>query len=138
MNDIRVRLSVLWVFVTLNYLYADVIALLDTVGSNSAGHASGPRMPQVFWLGIAILVEIPIAMIVLSLVLRRTANRWANIVAGAIETAAVVLATIFYPTINNGTPTPLYYLFFGTIEVAGTVLIVWYAWRWPRETVHPG
>jgi hypothetical protein len=25
-------------------------------------------------------------------------------------------------------------LFFGTIEVACTSLIVWYAWRWPRET----
>lgn len=23
-----------------------------------------------------------------------------------------------------------YYLFFGTIEIATTILIVWYAWNW--------
>jgi hypothetical protein len=41
-------------------------------------------------------------------------------VAGTIETAAVLLTAVFVPT--------LYYLFFGTIEVVCTSLIVWYAW----------
>jgi hypothetical protein len=123
------KLSILWVFAVLNYLYGDVIALFDPANSNNG------MTPGIF-LGVAILVEISIAMTVMSRVLKLTANRWANIVAGTIETAAVVLGTILFP-ILNGRPTPLCSLFFGTIEVACASLIVWYAWRWPRETAQP-
>ena len=34
MEDIRVRLSVLWLFATLNYIYADVFFCIDVLGSN--------------------------------------------------------------------------------------------------------
>lgn len=129
MEDIRVRLSVLWVFVTLNYLYADVIHLFNLVGSNNGAQGSGPHMTQGVWLGFAILLEIPMAMTVMSRILKPRANRWANMVAGTIETAAALLPIIFVPT--------LYYLFFVAIEVACTSLIVWYAWSWPRETAKP-
>src|SRR5215472_14524740 len=44
------------------------------------------------------------------------------------------VTTFIFPIVILTTPT-LYYLFFGTIEVACASLIVWYAWRWPRETV---
>ena len=135
MEDIRVRLSVLWLFATLNYIYADVFFCIDVLGSNK----EGPSVIHVIhfspgaWLGVAILMEIPMAMILLSRILKPRANRWANIVAGIIETAAVLLTTFIFP-IFNITDTSLYYLFFGTIEVTCTSLIVWYAWRWPRET----
>ena len=33
MHDTKERLSLLWIFALLNYLYADVIALLDIIGS---------------------------------------------------------------------------------------------------------
>ena len=62
-------------------------------------------------------------MVVLSLVLERRINRWANIFAGAIKTIAVS-ATMFV-----GVP-DLYYLFFGIIEIATTIYIVWLAWTW--------
>ena len=129
MEDIRVRLSVLWVFATLNYLYADVLHLFYLVGSNQGAQGSAPHMTQGALLGAAILLEIPMAMTVMSRMLKPKANRWANMVAGTLQTAAVILTTIFVPT--------LYYLFFGTIEVACTSLIVWYAWNWPKETATP-
>jgi threonine/homoserine/homoserine lactone efflux protein len=78
-------------------------------------------------LGAGILVEIPIAMIVLSRVLKHRANRWANIAAGTIM-IAVQSASLFV-----GIPA-LYYHFFSVIEIATTVLIVWFAWKW-REPV---
>jgi hypothetical protein len=78
-------------------------------------------------LGAAILVEIFIAMVLLSRVLPYRANRWANIAAGTIMTA-VQSVTLFV-----GIPAP-YYLFFSVIEIATTVLIVWFAWNW-REPV---
>ena len=132
MEDTRVRLSVLWLFATLNYIYADVFFCIDVLGSNK-GSIGVIHFSPAGWLGIAVLMEIPMAMIVLSLILKPGANRWANIVAGIIETAAVLLAQFIFP-ISNITQTSSYYLFFGAIEVACTSLIVWYAWAWPRET----
>jgi hypothetical protein len=132
MEDIRVRLSVLWLFATLNYMYADVFFCVDVLGSGKGG-------PRVFhfssgaWLGIAVLMEIPIAMILLSRILKPTANRWANIVAGIIETVAVLLTSFILPAFHL-TGTSSYYLFFGAVEVAATSMIVWYAWKWPRDT----
>lgn len=134
MEDIRVRLSVFWLFATLNYIYADVFFCIDVLGSNKGG----PGVIDVIhfspgaWLGIAILMEIPMAMILLSRILKPRVNRWANIVAGIIETVAVLLTSFIFP-IFHLTETSSYYLFFGTIEVACTSLIVWYAWSWPRE-----
>jgi len=135
MKDIRVRLSVLWLFATLNYIYADVFFCIDVLGSNK-GAISVMHFSQGGWLAIAVLMEIPMAMIVLPLILKRGANRWANIVAGIIETAAVLLSAFILP-IFHITGTSSYYLFFGVMEVPCTSLIVWYAWRWPSETAQP-
>lgn len=125
MDDMKVRLSVLWVFVMFNYIYADITTLMDSsvLRELMTGSVGGLQMTQGFLLGAAVLMEIPIAMVVLSLVLKYKANRWANIIAGIIKTVAI-LASMFV-----GTPAP-YYIFFGTIEIVCTSLIVWYAWRW--------
>ena len=46
MHDTKERLSLLWIFALLNYLYADVLALFAFVGSpNSAPHL--PQWPQI-------------------------------------------------------------------------------------------
>jgi uncharacterized protein DUF6326 len=132
MEDIRVRLSVFWLFATLNYIYADVFFCIDVLGSKK-GTIPVIHFSPGAWLTIAILMEIPIAMVLLSRILKPTANRWANLVAGTIETAAVLLAQFILP-IFNITGTSSYYLFFGALEVVCTSLIVWYAWRWPRKT----
>src|SRR5262249_45745573 len=134
MEDLRVRLSGLWLFATLNYIYADVFFCIDVLGSGKGGPSVLHFSPGA-WLGIAVLMEIPMAMILLSRILKPTANRWANIVAGIIETAAVLLTSFILPILHL-TGTSSYYLFFGTVEVASTALFVWYAWRWPSETAH--
>ena len=78
MHDIKERLSLLWIFTLLNYLYADVLALFAFIGSPN----SAPHLPQWALLGPAVLMEIPIAMILACRLLRFRANRLANIVAG--------------------------------------------------------
>ena len=131
MEEIRVRLSILWLFATLNYIYADVFFCIDVLGSKK-GSISVIHFSPGAWVGIALLMEIPMAMILLSRILKPTANRWANTVAGIIETAAVLLSAFILP-IFHITDTSSYYIFFGLMEVPCTSLIVWYAWNWPRE-----
>lgn len=72
-------------------------------------------------------MEIPIAMILLSRILKYRVNRWANIIAGSVKTV-VMVSSMF---VGDG-PT-LYYLFCGTIEIACTSFIVWYAWNWTEQ-----
>jgi len=133
-EDMKVKLSTLWVFATFNYLYADVMALMDPeiLGGLITGNAKGGiQMTQGLLLGAAVLMEIPIAMVLLSRVLKYRANRWANIIAGTVKTAAI-LSSMFV-----GTTPALYYIFFGTIEIVCTFLIVWYAWKWPNPEGQP-
>jgi hypothetical protein len=125
MEDMKVKLSTLWVFAMFNYLYADVIGFLDPGFLKelmTTGYAGSIQITEGFMLGAAILMEIPIAMVLLSRVLKYRANRWANIIAGTIMTAVIILSMFDGPTLHS--------IFFGTIEIGCTSLIVWYAWKW--------
>ena len=99
----------------------------DTIYSGTVAAAT-----EGFLLGAAILMETSIAMVLLSRVLKYRANRWANIIVGIINTAAVSLS-LFATGI---TPT-LYYMFFAAIGIPCTLFIVWYAWKWPNPEDQP-
>jgi hypothetical protein len=128
--DMKVKLSTLWIFVMFNYLYCDVMSLMDPelLKQFMTGNVGGIKVTEGFLLGAAILMEIPIAMVLLSRVLKYRANRWANIIAGSIKTVVMILLFV-------GSSPPFYYIFFGTIEIACTSLIVWYAWKWPNPEI---
>ena len=115
MQDLKVRLSTLLVFMLLNYLYCDVLGLFDP--------GMPKNMTQDALLAASFLMELPIAMVLLSRALKYRPNRWANVIAGAFM-AVVQVSTLFI-----GTPT-LYYVFFSAIEIASLLFIVWTAWRW--------
>jgi hypothetical protein len=80
-------------------------------------------------LGGAILIEVPMAMVALSIYLPYGPNRWTNIVAGILM-SVVQLSTLLL------TPPAGYYIFCSVIEVACTALIVWYAWTWRKPVAH--
>lgn len=127
----RAILSTLWIFVLFNYVYADVAMMNFNPGFYARVAAA---MSPGFVLLATVLVEIPIAMIFLSRVLPYRSNRWANILAGGESTAFVGLTLI-------GGTMPAFYVFIALIEIASTVFIIWYAWRWsaPRpEGTRPG
>ncbi len=122
----KIRLSTLWIFALLNYLYCDVMSLMDSnfLKQYMNGRVSGFETTPGFFLAAAVLMEIPIAMILASRVLSYRANRWANILAGMIMTV-VQISSLFF-----GSTPPVYYIFFSVIEIACTALIVWFAWNW--------
>ena len=128
MQGTRERLSLLWIFALLNYLYADVVALFAIVGSPNLAEA--PHLPPWALLGSAMLMEIPIAMILASRLLPFRANRLANIVTGAILTLINASLTFIPPLVGARTPALAEYLFFATIETICTSFIVWRAWTW--------
>jgi hypothetical protein len=122
MDGIKSKLSTLWVVATLNYLYCDVVTLMDPnlLKQFMAGNIGGVPVSQGFLLGAGVLVEIPIAMVLLSRILSSRPNRWANIIAGTAMTAVQLLSLLVKVP-------ALYYLFFSIVEIACTSAIVWYA-----------
>ena len=126
MEDMKVRLSTLWIFVMFNMVFADIVGFMNpgALEDIMTGNV-GIEITQGLLLVFSILLEIPIAMIVLSRVLAYRINRWANIIAAVI--------TILF-VIGGGSATPSY-IFFATMEVIGMSLIIWYAWTWPDPEV---
>ena len=126
--DMKVKLSLLWIFVMLNYIYADILTLMDGIFGESSD-VSEFVLTQPMLFAASVLMEIGIAMVILSRLLPYTVNRWANIVAGTIKTLAVV-GSLF---VGSG-PAP-YYSFFAAIEIACTLYIVFIAWNWVEESI---
>jgi hypothetical protein len=119
-KDLRAWISTLWIVVMFNMLFADVLTLfipksLQDILSGSTAIKITPGMMLV----MALIIEIPIAMIFLSRVLKRRANRWANIAAG-VTTIAFVL--------GMGSLTP-HYVFLAAAECVSLLAIMWLAWK---------
>ncbi len=123
MEDMKARLSALWIVVMINMIFADILTLYIPEFLQDAVAGSTPvQITEELMLGMAIIIEIPIVMIFLSRVLKYRINRWANIITGAITILFVVA----------GGSLILHYIFFATIEVVCMLLIIWYAWTWPN------
>lgn len=122
------KLSLLWIFLILNFLYCDVVTLMDSEALNEliSGKAGDLEITQGFLLAASIYMEIPILMILLSRKLAYKTNRWANIIAGVI---VIIFHTM---SLFVGTPT-MYYAFFSAIELSTLAYIVWNAWKWREE-----
>ncbi len=82
MLDTRIILSGLWVATMLTYLWGDVLRIFtgDFEPGKITGTGGGVQPTQAMWLGIAVIMMIPIVMVVLNLTLTHPAIRWANIV----------------------------------------------------------
>jgi hypothetical protein len=120
MNNLGTRISTLWIVVMITMIYADILSFitpgeLQALWDGKAGVTITPGLLLVF----AVLVEIPIAMIYLSRVLKPVANRWANTVAVAITTAYVL---------GGGSFNLPHYVFFAGVEIACMAGIVWLVW----------
>src|ERR1700720_3850483 len=105
MHDTKERLSLLWIFALLNYLYADVIALWALLGLPPT---DTPHLGQWALAGAAVLMEIPIAMIVACRLLPFRANRLANIITGAILTLVNGFLTFVLPLTNGSFRDPFF------------------------------
>ncbi len=121
-------LSTLWIVLMFNYIYADVLGLNDPahlIALESGTIGGLPFSPDKL-VAAGLLMQVPIAMVLLSRVLRQTPNRVLNMLAAAFM-AVTQVATLFFGT----PPTPVYYLF-SAIEIILLVVILVVAVAWRR------
>ncbi len=120
MPDIQIKLAGLWIALMLSYLLGDVFRIF--AGDFKAGEIGGKTMGQEMWLGIAVVMVIPIVMILVTLFTDNPINRWAS----------VIVAIFFFLFNVVGLPTypGLYDKFLIVVGLAINVLTVWLAWQW--------
>ncbi len=124
--NVKMKLSGLWVAVMLLYIYGDIFGFYKPGHIEEVIAEEVPLGSQISLVGAAVLMAIPAIMVFLSLTLKPKANRWTNIILGIIYTG-VMIFTIFLPGAWA------YYILLGIVEIVLTVLIVWYAWKWPKQ-----
>ena len=123
MEVVRIKLSGLWTALMLTYLLGDVLRIFS--GDFIAGEIGGMQISQGLYLGLAVIMVIPVVMVFLSLTLPYKANRWANI----------ILAIFFFGFNLVGLPTypSVFDQFLIIVGLVFNVLTVWYAWKWPKQ-----
>jgi len=118
-------LSVLWLFILLNIVFRDIhqMTLKSHLEMLLTGYYNGMKVTDWIMLIGAVLVEIPIAMVLFSHLLKDKWNRVANVIAAVLFTAVL----LFTP------PTDMDDVFHLTIELIAIGAIVWTAWKWPQQ-----
>ena len=120
MVDTRLILTGLWVALMLNNLWGDVLRIM--AGDVKLGEIDGVVPSQGVWLGIAVLMLIPIVMVVLTLTVKYPAIRWANIIVAISFAVFNLVGLPGYPG--------AYDKFLIAVGVVFNALTVWYAWKW--------
>lgn len=127
--NVKIKLSALWAAVTLCYLYGDYFELY--VPQKVEGLVNGANLldsPLKLFTATFILA-IPALMVFLSIILKPSVNRLLNIIFGIFFTAIMILIAF-----ASTTPWRSFYMFLAIVESVITALVVWYAFKWPKQT----
>jgi hypothetical protein len=124
---VRLKLAALWTSVMFCYVYGDYFELYvpGKLQDMLNGEMALGTVTQGLLVGTAILMAVPSLMIFLSIALPAAISRWLNVGAG------LFYATIMTLILINGAWA--FYMLFAAVEIILTLLVVWYAWRWPRQ-----
>ena len=120
MDEIKIRLSALWVVVMLTYLLGDVLRMYS--GDFKAGEIAGKPITQGMMLGIAIIMAIPIVMVFLSITLDYPVNRWVNIIVAILCFGFNLIGLPSYPS--------AYDKLLIALSLIWNLLTIGYAWTW--------
>jgi len=127
--NVKIILSVLWATVMFIYIYVDIFRFFQPgeIENILAGKVWVFDITQTWALSAMLMMTIPSLMVFLSLILKAKVNRWTNIIMGILH-IAIAIANVIGETWA-------YYIFGGVVEVVLLLLIVWYAWKWPKQEV---
>jgi uncharacterized protein DUF6326 len=128
---VRLKISALWIAMLFLFAYGDIFGFFKPgqIEEVVSGKVSGMEITQVFLFAVSFYIAIASVMIFLSLVLRPTVCRWVNVVLAALYAVSIVASAIG--------ESDTYYLFLTAAEIALLLLVVWYAWSWPRQEAAP-
>jgi hypothetical protein len=124
---VRLKIAALWIAMLLLFAYGDIFGFFNTgrIEEVIGGEISGMKITQGFLFAASVYIAIASVMIFLTLVLTPKVCRWTNIVLPALYIVTIVASVIGESW--------AYFYFLSVVESALLLLIIWYAWTWPRH-----
>jgi len=120
MVAVPIKLSLIWVAVMLIYLLGDVLRIFSR---DFPDEMNTDNFTKTMWLGISVLMVIPILMVVLTVTLeQQSANRWANLIAAGFFFLFNLVGLPTYPS--------AYDKFLLAVSMGFNALTIYYAWNW--------
>src|SRR3990170_3357819 len=120
LEDWKTKLSVLWLIHVVGGVSFVVLALFE---SGDLSQIMGIKVDSSFLLLLTVMFLVPSLMAFLSQTLNDKANRWTNIIAGAVFSIFPILGLIAMLV------TPSVIAINGPFGILWSALIVWYAWK---------
>lgn len=125
--SIKLKISALWITMLFIFAYVDIFAFYKpgTISGIQSGKMFVFDITQMFVFFTTLYIVIPSLMVFLSLMLPPKVNRWTNIIV-----ALFYIVTIIASCVGE---TWAFYLFGSLLECLLLVLIIRYAWMWPKQ-----
>ena len=122
----KLQLSALWLFTLLNVIFRDIhqFTMKSHLEMLLTGYYNGMEVTEELMLIGGIVLEVPIAMVLFSLLLKRKYNRIANIVSVTISAGLFLVEP----------PSDMDDWFFKVVEFIAFVAIVKTAWKWKSDS----
>ncbi|MHA7057834.1 DUF6326 family protein [Aquimarina sp. M1] len=122
----RYKLFSLWLFIIFNIIFRDIhqMTLKSHLEMLLTGYYNGMEVTETIMLLGAVIVNIPISMLLVSLFTKQHINKRINIIAGSLM-PLILLTT---------TPTDMDDIFHLTIEILALISIVTTSFNWKKDT----
>ena len=124
--NLKVKIAAMWTSFMFLYVYVDFFGLYmpKKIDDILQGKVFEFDITQEFLLIVLVLVAIPTLMIFLSVALPAKVNRWTNIIV-----ATLLIPYMLFNLVGEAWP---HMIFGAAVEVILLLLIIRYAWQWPR------
>lgn len=128
MEDVKMKLAVLWL------VFFCAMVTMPTVELYVPGYIEeiiASQMTAGLILFLAIVMLIPPVMAFSSFTLKDSTYRWANIILGIV----MAVLSLIFPIEYLAKQDAIYAgpILIGIVEFVFAALIVWYAWKWPKQ-----
>ena len=119
MEDAKIILAFMWVATMLIYLLGDVMRIF--AGDFTPGEIEGKKVSMNVYLGMAVLMVLPILMVVLTMILENPINKWINI---------IIAGFFFLLNLEGIKGYKAFDKFLLIVSFGFNLLVIWYAWNW--------
>ncbi len=121
MDEVQIRLAVMWIALMLTYLLGDVLRIF--AGDFKPGEIGGMRATPMIWFAAALVMLVPIAMAVVSVTFAGPVVRWVHIAAAVGLFGFNLIGLPTYPSFYDR-----FLIVVGLVINALTVLTAW-SWQ---------
>ena len=127
MEDWKIKIAVLWLIYTAVGLGAGFYMLWEqgVIEQIIAGEIAGAKITPEMMILNAIMLLVPLVMAFLSLTLKDSINRWANIIVSIFSIGFILVSF----TVESPESPAAYAILLYLSMIVVAVLIVWFAWK---------